>query len=170
MTESRKPKTEMVIQLLDSALWIFLCDETAVPENRKPIVRNIGNHLMLVYSRKLLSKPYTSRIDTSFDGSMLWMLIIYASRTIQSRIASAKGLDVPPSWSYHPSFWYCEQKIVEDFLRLLRSKFEDILLLIIVWFQEKPFINDKKKWIGILSHDLFVCTFIPGHFQINQQI
>ena len=33
-------------------------------------------------------------------------------------IASARGLSSPPSWSYHSSNSYWEQKIVEDFLRL----------------------------------------------------
>ena len=76
---------------------IFLCGETAVPENREPIVRNMRNHLMRVYSRKFLSKPYISRIDMSFDSAMLWIFIIYASCTIRSRIASANGLESPPS-------------------------------------------------------------------------
>lgn len=42
--------------------------ETASPAYRKPLLR--------VYSRNALSKPYTSRIDLSFWGSMLVMLII----------------------------------------------------------------------------------------------
>ena len=37
---------------------------------------------------------------------------------MRSMIASARGLSSPPSWSYHSSNSYWEQKIVEDFLRL----------------------------------------------------
>ena len=167
MTESRKPKTEMVIQLLDSALWIFLCDETAVPENRKPIVRNIGNHLMLVYSRKLLSKPYTSRIDKSFDGAMLWMLIIYTSCTIRSRIASVKGLDAPPSLSYHPSFWYCEQKIVEDFLRLLWSSSKISFCSLSFSFKRSYSSMIRRSGLAYLA---MTFLYVPSFLDISRSI
>ena len=43
-----------------------------------PIVirRLTGNHLMRVYSLMFLSSPYTFRIEISFEGSMLWILIL----------------------------------------------------------------------------------------------
>ena len=38
---------------------------------------------------------------------------------MRSRIASDRGLSSPPSWSYQPLESYWEQKMVDDFLRLL---------------------------------------------------
>ena len=147
--------------------WIFLCEETAVPENREPIVRNIRNHLMLVYSRKLLSKPYTSRIDTSFDGSMLWMLIIYTSCTIRSRIASVKGLDAPPSLSYHPSFWYCEQKIVEDFLRPLWSSSKISFCSLSFSFKRSYSSMIRRSGLAYLA---MTFLYVPSFLDISRSI
>ena len=47
------------------------------------------------------------------------MLILYASCLMRSRIASERGLSSPPSSSYQPLASHWEQKIVDDFLRLL---------------------------------------------------
>ena len=72
--------------------------ETKCPEQR--------NRFMRVYSLKDLSSPYTSRIEISFVGSMLSILILYASCTMRSKMASAKGPASPPSCSYQPSERY----------------------------------------------------------------
>ena len=54
--------------------WIFLCDEIALPEIWKSDVRKWKSS-MRVYSRNVLSRPYTSRMDLSCSASMLVMLI-----------------------------------------------------------------------------------------------
>ena len=59
---------------LNEDIWIFLCDEIALPEIRKSDVRKWKSSTR-VYSRSVLSKPYTSRIDLSCSASMLVMLI-----------------------------------------------------------------------------------------------
>ncbi|SFF92471.1 hypothetical protein SAMN05660649_00018 [Desulfotomaculum arcticum] len=92
---------------LTVTIWIYRCGETAVPEKRKPPVRNWETAINMgykcscaakpqfrcgvsrlcgttgpppfSYSLSILSKPYTSRIEMSLDGSMLSILILYAS-------------------------------------------------------------------------------------------
>ena len=54
--------------------WIFLCDEIALPEIWKSDVRKWKSS-MRVYSRNVLSRPYTSRMDLSCAASILVMLI-----------------------------------------------------------------------------------------------
>ena len=56
------------------SVWIFLCDEIALPEIWKSDVRKWKSS-MRVYSRNVLSRPYTSRMDLSCSASMLVMLI-----------------------------------------------------------------------------------------------
>lgn len=56
------------------ATWIFLYDEIALPEIWKSDVRKWKSS-MRVYSRNVLSRPYTSRMDLSCSASMLVMLI-----------------------------------------------------------------------------------------------
>lgn len=53
---------------------IFLCDEIALPEIWKSDVRKWKSS-MRVYSRSVLSRPYTSRMDLSCSASILVMLI-----------------------------------------------------------------------------------------------
>lgn len=59
---------------VDDAHWIFLYDEIALPEIWKSDVRKWKSS-MRVYSRNVLSRPYTSRMDLSCSASMLVMLI-----------------------------------------------------------------------------------------------
>lgn len=49
------------------------------------------------YSLKCWLSPYTSRMDKSLEGLMLSILILYASCTMRSRMASAKGESSPPN-------------------------------------------------------------------------
>lgn len=65
------------------------------------------------------SNPYTSRIERSLDGSMLSISILYESYVIRSIMASARVLSSPQICWYHSLSRNCEQKIVDDFLRLL---------------------------------------------------
>ena len=65
------------------------------------------------------SNPYTSRIERSLDGSMLSISILYESYVIRSIMASARVLSPPQICWYHSLSRNCEQKIVDDFLRLL---------------------------------------------------
>ena len=50
------------------------CDEIALPEIWKSDVRKWKSS-MRVYSRSVLSRPYTSRMDLSCSASILVMLI-----------------------------------------------------------------------------------------------
>lgn len=47
------------------------------------------------------------------------MLILYASYLMQSGINSGRELSSPPSWSYQTLKSYWEQKMVDDYLRIL---------------------------------------------------
>ena len=62
------------IYLFDKHRCIFLCDEIALPEIWKSDVRKWKSS-MRVYSRSVLSRPYTSRMDLSCSASILVMLI-----------------------------------------------------------------------------------------------
>lgn len=64
------------------------------------------------YSLWDLSKLNTSSIDMSLDWSMLEVLILYTSCTMRSRMVSANGLLLPPSFSYQTSWRNWEQNIV----------------------------------------------------------
>ena len=57
-----------------ATMCIFLCDEIALPEIWKSDVRKWKSS-MRVYSRSVLSRPYTSRMDLSCSASILVMLI-----------------------------------------------------------------------------------------------
>ena len=83
--------------------------------------------LLKYYSLKVLSIPYISLIEMSLAESALSIFILYASCTMRSRIASANGLESPPSCSYHPSSLYWEQNMVEErFLLLCNSSKIDL--------------------------------------------
>ena len=65
--------TYLILKMFISK-WIFLCDEIALPEIWKSDVRKWKSS-MRVYSRNVLSRPYTSRMDLSCAASILVMLI-----------------------------------------------------------------------------------------------
>ena len=71
------------------------------------------------YSAWAGSRPYTSLMERSFDGSMLSMLILYESYEIRSMMASARVLSPLQICWYHSLSRNWEQKMVDDFfLRL----------------------------------------------------
>ena len=89
---------------------------------REPPVRTNGAtpfSVVISYFAIAGSNPYTSRIERSLDGSMLSILILYESYVIRSIMASARVLSPPQICWYHSLSRNCEQKIVDDFLRLL---------------------------------------------------
>lgn len=86
---------------------------------REPTVRTNGathlvNELHLDQVHIILSWIYLL-----MDRCMHPILILYESYTIRSMIESAKGLSSPPRRSYRSSSLNCEQKMIEDFFRLL---------------------------------------------------
>jgi len=89
---------------------------------REPPVRTNGAtpfSSIISYFAIAGSNPYTSRIERSLDGSMLSMSILYESYDMRSIMASARVLSPPQICWYHSLSRNCEQKIVDDFLRLL---------------------------------------------------
>ena len=71
------------------------------------------------YSAWAGSRPYTSLMERSLDGSMLSMLILYESYEMRSMMASARVLSPLQICWYHSFSRNWEQKMVDDFfLRL----------------------------------------------------
>ena len=102
--------------------WILRCGGAASPVWREPPVRTNGAtpfSVVISYFAIAGSNPYTSRIERSLDGSMLSISILYESYVIRSIMASARVLSSPQICWYHSLSRNCEQKIVDDFLRLL---------------------------------------------------
>ena len=89
---------------------------------REPPVRTNGAtpfSSIISYFAIAGSNSYTSRIERSLDGSMLSMSILYESYDMRSIMVSARVLSPPQICWYHSLSRNCEQKIVDDFLRLL---------------------------------------------------
>ena len=89
---------------------------------REPPVRTNGAtpfSVVISYFAIAGSNPYTSRIERALDGSMLSISILYESYVIRSIMASARVLSPPQICWYYSLSQNCEQKIVDDFLRLL---------------------------------------------------
>ena len=74
-------------------------------------------------------------MEMSLVGSRLVIGILYESNAIRSMMASVSGLSFPPSFSYHSSSLYCEQKIVDECLRRLwmsSNRFDESSSLILI--------------------------------------
>ena len=85
-------------------------------------------------------------------------------------IASVRGLSSPPSWSYHSSNSYWEQKIVEDFLRLRWSSSKISLCSESVGFNRSHSSRIRTTGLAYLAMTFFVTAICPCHLRINKQI
>ena len=123
---------------------------------REPPVRTNGAtpfSVVISYFAIAGSNPYTSRIERSLDGSMLSISILYESYVIRSIMASARVLSPPQICWYHSLSRNCEQKIVDDFLRLLCIGSKRVSGFSFRQFEEKPLVNDQYYWLGVLLQD-----------------
>lgn len=52
----------------------------------------------------------------------------------------------------------------------MMKKFEDILLFLLGWFHQEPFIKNEEDGVCILGHYLAISTIIPCCLKVDEQI
>ena len=89
---------------------------------------------------------------------------------IRSRMASARGLSSPPSWSYHPLGIVLGAEDRGGFLPSSVEQFQDVMLFRFRRLQQEPFINNEQDGVGILGLNLLVGAICTRQIKLQEHI
>lgn len=92
------------------------------------------------------------------------------SYLMRSRMASARGLSSPPSWTYHPLESSCKQKVEDNLLRLLCSSSKISCYSDSVGLRGSHSSMLSSVGFTLFSLHLFICSVIAGHLQFQKML